>query len=41
LARAAETVEAAPPDELTQALAALAAAAGETHTAIAEILGAA
>jgi HPt (histidine-containing phosphotransfer) domain-containing protein len=41
MARAAETVEAAPPDELTQALAALAAAAGETHTAIAEILGAA
>jgi HPt (histidine-containing phosphotransfer) domain-containing protein len=38
MARAAEAVEAAPPDELAQALAALATAAGETHAAIADIL---
>ena len=41
MARAAEVVEAAPPAELAQALAALATTAGETHAAIAEILGAA
>jgi HPt (histidine-containing phosphotransfer) domain-containing protein len=41
MARAAEAVEAAPPAELAQALAALATAAGETHAAIAAILGAA
>jgi HPt (histidine-containing phosphotransfer) domain-containing protein len=41
IARAAETLEAAPPAELAPALAALAIAAGETHAAIAEILGAA
>lgn len=40
MARAAEAVEAAPPDQLAQALAALATAAGETHAAIADILGA-
>jgi hypothetical protein len=34
-------VEAAPPDELAQALAALATAADATHAAIADILGAA
>jgi hypothetical protein len=39
MARAAEAVEAAPPDELAPALAALAAAAGETRAAIADILG--
>jgi HPt (histidine-containing phosphotransfer) domain-containing protein len=41
MARAAEALEAAPAAELAQALAALATAAGETHAAIAAILGAA
>jgi len=40
LARAAETVEAAPPAELAGALAALAAAAAETRAMVADILGA-
>jgi HPt (histidine-containing phosphotransfer) domain-containing protein len=39
MARAAEAVEAAPPAEFAQALAALATAAGETRAAIADILG--
>jgi len=40
MARAAEAVEVAPPAELAHAVAALAAAAGETRAAIADILGA-
>lgn len=41
MARAAEVVETAAPAELARAVAALAAAAGETRAAIADILGAA
>ena len=41
MARAAEAVEAAPAAELTRAVAALAAAARETHAAIADFLKAA
>ena len=40
MARAAETVETASPADLAQAVAALAAAVGETRAAIAEILSA-
>src|SRR5262245_20849071 len=39
MARAAAAVEAAQPADLAQAVAALAAAAGETRAAIADILG--
>ena len=40
MARAAEAVETAAPADLAQAVATLAAAAGETRVAIADILGA-
>jgi HPt (histidine-containing phosphotransfer) domain-containing protein len=40
MARAAEAVEAAPPDEQARAVAALVAAAGKARAAIADILGA-